>query len=168
MHFPNKATICYLIDSEGRLLLQKKSKGFGKGKWNGPGGKIEKGETPKECVQREVKEETGIEVLKVESRGELEFIFPHKPEDNFYCYVFVARDFQGEPEDKGEGELKWFKKEELPLSRMWDDDRYWLLEMLEGNFVRKRFYFDKNNSVQSHYDIKQNRSLQQGGKNEQC
>jgi hypothetical protein len=106
MHFPNKATICYLIDSDERTLLQKKSKGFGEGKWNGP-------------------------------------------------------------EDKGEGESRWFAKDEIPLDEMWDDNRYWLYEMLEGNFVRKRFYFDENNRVQSHYDIKQKPDLyQQGGKNE--
>ena len=134
-------------------MLQRKSKGFGVGKWNGPGGKIEEGETPAECAQREVLEETGVQPVDPQLWGELEFIFPHKPEDNFYSYVFVSREYHGKPEDKGEGELKWFSKEEIPLEQMWDDDRYWLHEMLEGNFVRKRFYFDGNGRVSSYFNI---------------
>jgi 8-oxo-dGTP diphosphatase len=143
------------MDPDENILLQKKSKGFGEGKWNGPGGKVEEGESPRECVQREVLEETGMEISDAELWGELEFIFPHQQEDNFYCYVFVSRKYQGDPEDKGEGELRWFAKEEMPLDEMWDDDRYWLPEMLDGDFVHKRFYFDRNNRVRSHYDIKQ-------------
>jgi len=153
MDFPNKATICYLIDIRDRVLLQYKSRGFGRGKWNGPGGKIENGESPIECVRREVFEETGIEILNARLLGELEFIFPHNNADNFYSYVFVSYDYRGKPKDKGEGELKWFRKEEMPLAEMWDDDQHWLPEILEGNFVRKRFYFNKNSQVSSYFNI---------------
>lgn len=153
MHFPNKATICYLINDQDEVLLQCKSRGFGKGKWNGPGGKIESGETPEISVKREVWEETGMDVHDLQLTGELEFIFPHKTEDNFYSYVFISHNYQGEPEDKGEGELRWFAKKDIPLEDMWDDDKYWLHEMLEGSFVRKRFYFDENGCVDSYFDL---------------
>jgi 8-oxo-dGTP diphosphatase len=156
MHFPNRATICYLINDKDEILLQHKSRGFGQGKWNGPGGKIELGETPEQAVKREVWEETGLKVLSLEHQGELEFIFPHKREDDFYCYVFISREYKGEPEDKGEGELKWFSKERIPLRQMWDDDKYWLQEALGGEFVRKRFYFNKNGNVDSYFDLSGN------------
>lgn len=119
-----------------------------------PRRKNRKKRNPRECVQREVAEETGLRITDPELQGELEFIFPHKPADNFYCYVFVSRYFRGEPEDKGEGELRWFRKEDLPLEQMWDDDKYWLHEMLTGKFVRKRFYFNVNSKVESCIDIK--------------
>ena len=154
MNFPNQATICYLINENEELLLQYKRKGFGKGKWNGPGGKIETGETPRECVKREVWEETGIRIIEAELKGELEFIFPDNPKNNFYSYVFVSRKFQGDPEDTEEGELRWFYRKDLPWKDMWDDDRYWLYEVLEGNFVRKRFYFKKDGNVDSFCNIK--------------
>ncbi len=153
MHFPNKATICYLINDDNEVLLQCKSKGFGKGKWNGPGGKIEAGETPKACVKREVLEETGVKIIETELWGKLEFIFPYKPEDNFYSYVFVCRDFRGIPADKGEGELRWFSKEKIPWKKMWDDDKYWLDKMLGGEFVEKRFYFNKDGYVDSCFNL---------------
>lgn len=135
--------------------MQCKSKGFGQGKWNGPGGKIESDETPEGSAQREVWEETGMEISELELRGELEFIFPHKTEDNFYSYVFISRNYKGEPEDKGEGELRWFRRNDIPLDKMWDDDKYWLHEMLAGKFVRKRFYFDKDGRVDTYLSLEQ-------------
>lgn len=129
------------------MLLQKKSRGFGVGKWNGPGGKAKDGEAIEDAVIREVEEETGLIIKNLKKIGELEFIFHGRPEWNNLCHVFLCHDFEGEPEDRGEGELKWFKKEDIPLDKMWEDDRYWLKDALNGNFANMRFNFDSEGKL---------------------
>lgn len=154
MHFPYKTTICYILNDKDEVLLQKKRRGFGQGKWNGPGGKIDPGESKEECAVREIREETGIKVIELEEKAYLEFIFPRGQEDsNNQTYVFVATKWQGEPEDKGEGELRWYKTSKLPLDKMWDDDQYWLPQVLAGEKMRKRFYFDEYGKVYKHEGI---------------
>jgi len=137
--------ICYVLDDKGRVLLQKKARGVGQGKWNGPGGKQEPDETIEDSVHREIWEETGLKLLNPEIKGELGFVCPNG--DNFFSYVFVAKEFQGEPRDKGEGELRWFDIEDIPLEKMWDDDKYWLKRLLGGEYVKMKFFFDENGKV---------------------
>ena len=79
--------------------------------------------------------------------GELEFVFKGNEEANNYTYVFICYDWEGESEDKGEGELRWFKIEDIPLDKMWDDDKYWLKPLLGGEYMHKRFYFNKEGKV---------------------
>ncbi len=152
MNFPYKVNICYIINNKGEILLQKKRRGFGKGNWNGPGGKIEAGETPESSTIREIKEETNLTIKNLKKMAEIEFIFPDKSIDN-YCHVFVCTDFKGEPKDMGEGELQWFKKEDIPLDKMWDDDKYWLMDVLSGKYINKRFYFDDQSKVKKQIDL---------------
>ncbi len=147
MRFPYIVNVCYIVNEKGQVLLQFKKRGFGQGKWNGPGGKVELGETPEESVKREVKEETGVVIKNLEKLGELEFIFNEKEEWNNYCYVFVCDEFEGELRDKGEGKLQWFNQEELPFAKMWADDKHWLPDVLRGKYVKKRFYFDQNSNL---------------------
>lgn len=146
MNFPYLANLNYILNDQGEVLLQKKARGFGQGNWNAPGGKLKKGESPEDSARREVLEETGIVIKELEQRGEIEFIFLDESINN-YVYVFVAKEWAGEPKDGGEGELKWFKIEELPLDKMWDDDRYWLPQLLSGKRIHMRFYFDENNKI---------------------
>lgn len=148
MQFPYKTTICYILNDKNEVLLQKKRRGFGQGKLNGPGGKMDPGETKEECAKREIMEETGIKISQMEEKAYLEFIFPPGQEDsNNQTYVFVASKWEGEPEDKGEGELKWYKSSQLPLDKMWDDDQYWLPQVLAGVNIKMRFYFDEHGRV---------------------
>jgi mutator protein MutT len=147
MRFSNITNLCYIINKQGEILLQFKSKGFGQGKWNGPGGKVESGETPEESVRREVKEETGISINHLKKSGDLEFLFKGREEWNNYCHVFVCNKFEGGPKDKGEGKLQWFKREDLPFDKMWADDIHWLPDVLQGRYVKKRFYFDREGNL---------------------
>ncbi len=109
MIFPFIANLCYIFNDKNEVLLQCKSRGFGVGKWNGPGGKQDKGETIKEATSREIKEETGVIVRNLKKMGELEFVFVDNEESNFLTHVFICNDWEGEPKDMGEGELRWFK-----------------------------------------------------------
>lgn len=147
MNFPFIATLSYLINKNNQVLLQYKARGFGMGKWNGPGGKKHQDESIEESARREVKEETDIVMKDIKKAGELEFIFVDNEKDNFLTHVFICRDFDGLPKDSDEGKLKWFKIDELPLNEMWDDDQYWLRPLLNGDFQHKRFYFDKKGKV---------------------
>lgn len=144
--FPYRVNICYLIKG-GEVLLQHKRRGFGQGKWNGVGGKIAPDESPEAGTRREVREETTIAAGPLEKVGTLEFIFTTKPEWNNYCHVYLCREFSGEPADTGEGELKWWPIDAVPLDAMWDDDRYWLPQALAGEKLDMRFYFDAEGKV---------------------
>lgn len=146
MNFPYLVNLTYILNASGEVLLQKKARGFGVGNWNGPGGKIKPGEDLKESAKREVLEETGIIIKDLEQHGELEFIFPDQSINN-HIHVFIAKEWEGEPVDGGEGELRWFKISELPLEKMWDDDKYWLPGLLSGEKIHRRFYFDENNKI---------------------
>ena len=146
MNFPYIVNLNYILNERGEVLLQKKARGFGKGNWNGPGGKLKPGESPAESARREFFEETEIVIKNLEQRGEIEFIFPDQSINN-HMYVFVSREWEGETKDKGEGELRWFKIDELPLDKMWDDDQYWLPRLLAGEKIHMRFYFDENNKI---------------------
>ncbi|MBI4779409.1 8-oxo-dGTP diphosphatase [Candidatus Falkowbacteria bacterium] len=132
--------LCYIINANGEALLQYKRRGFGAGKWNGPGGKIEPGETIERAAVREVKEETGLSVRNLKKMAELEFIFIDKDEWNQAVYVYLTKDYSGEITASEEGELKWFKLDEIPYDKMWVDDPYWLPDILAGKFMKMRFY----------------------------
>lgn len=141
--------LCYIINDD-MVLLQKKSRGFGVGKWNAPGGKKEEKESIKESVLREIKEETDLDVFNLEEIGFHEFIFKDNDKWNNKCYIFKTSSYSGLPKDMGEGELKWFQIENIPLDEMWDDDRFWTKNMLKGRFNNMRFYFSKEGKYLKH------------------
>lgn len=139
-----RATICE-ITKDGKLLLQRKAAGrFGEGKWNGPGGKINYDETPVEGVVREVKEETGLTALDPVLLGNIDFYFGEKERPDWTTFVFKVTEFEGELTPNEEGELRWFRFEEIPYEAMWEDDLYWLPHLLEGKKVTGTFWFDED------------------------
>lgn len=134
--------MCYLKEDEKYLLLHKARERFGGGFWNAPGGKIERGETPKQAAKREILEETGLSVKRLQRAGSLEFYFgPAKRKPDWTAAVFTSEQFSGELRESDEGKLKWFPKESLPLGEMWEDDRYWLPLLLKGIKFRGVFEF---------------------------
>lgn len=147
-------TLCYIINNKDEVLLIRKKRGFGKGKWNGPGGKVENGEVLKNSVIREIKEETNIEVINPIELGYIEFIWPEsKGDSNQRCYIYLVKEFKGEPKESDECLPKWFSFSQIPYEQMWDDDKYWYPEALLGKPVKKRFFFDENNKVLKYKDI---------------
>ncbi len=133
------ATLMFVIMKNQVLLIHKK-RGLGAGKINGPGGKIEHGETPLECAIRETNEELMINPLNVKPAGELFFHAEDMP--RIHGYIFVATDFEGTPQETEEAIPVWFPIDNLPFDKMWDDDRLWLTQILNGQFVRGRFTFE--------------------------
>jgi 8-oxo-dGTP diphosphatase len=121
------------------------NRGISEGKWNAPGGKMEPGETPEQCVLREVLEETGLEIIKLTSHGSLRFHMDGKEELSFVVYIFSTRSFKGEVKSSDAGEVRWFDVDNVPYDAMWDDDKYALPLILKGRKFDMDVYFDEKN-----------------------
>lgn len=142
-------TLCYLI-RDGQVLLAMKKRGFGAGKWNGPGGKVEANESIEAACIRETQEETGIMPAKLEARGTVEFVFDGHQDWENVCHVFVATEWTGNACETEEMKPAWFAIEDVPYGEMWADDVFWLDGVLRGGVVNERFYFDESGQVLKH------------------
>lgn len=135
-------TLCYVRKAGKTLMLfrNKKPKDFHEGKWNGLGGKLEMGETPEECVAREVWEESGLTIRDPILHGIL--TFPSFDEiDDWYVFVYSACHFSGELIDSPEGELAWIANADLLNLNLWAGDRIFL-PWLEGDqFFSGKFIY---------------------------
>jgi len=134
-----RATLLFVI-CDGRALLIHKKRGLGAGKINGPGGRIDPGETPHQCAIREVREELLVTPTGVTPEGQLFFQFA----DGFsiHGYVFRATGCLGTPRETDEAVPHWVPLGEIPYERMWADDHVWLPQMLAGRKFIGRFLFD--------------------------
>lgn len=141
---PVKMTLCHIIKGD-KVLLKEATRGISKGKWNGPGGKMDKGETPVQGIIRETLEETGLRIRKPFYHGKLYFHMNGKRAVTIVGYLFSARKFVGRPRPSEEGPLRWFKIRDIPLEKMWDDDRYWINLLLAGRKFDAHCYYDKGN-----------------------
>jgi 8-oxo-dGTP diphosphatase len=133
------ATLCFIV-KDGSILLIRKKRGLGAGKINGPGGRIDPGETPEQCAVREVQEELEITPLGLQLRGENSFQFVHGY--SLHVYNFVADDFEGIPTETGEAIPLWFPLDNIPYHEMWADDSLWIPHMLKGTYFVGRSIFD--------------------------
>lgn len=134
-----RANLCFIVKDQ-RVLLIRKKRGLGAGKINGPGGKLEPGESALEGAIRETQEEIGVTPLHLEDHGSLHFQFTDGY--SLHCAVFVARDFEGEPIETDEAIPIWFRLDEIPFSEMWEDDQYWLRQVLDGACFDAWFVFE--------------------------
>ena len=119
-------TLCY-IEQDGKYLMLhrvKKDVDANKDKWIGVGGKFEEGESPEDCVRREVMEETGLTLTDFAYRGLVTFV-SDKWEGEF-MHLFTATGFEGTIKDCDEGVLEWISKEDLLRLPMWEGDRIFL------------------------------------------
>ena len=134
-----RATLLFIVREEKILLIHKK-RGFGAGKINGPGGKVDPGETPLESALRETFEELGIKPMGTQASGELHFQF----RDGFslHCTVFLAHDFEGEPQETDEALPFWISLDAIPYNKMWADDRHWLPLLIRGAHFTGYFEFE--------------------------
>lgn len=141
-------TLCYIINDNSEVLLIMKKRGFGAGKYNGPGGKVKAGEDPRQAAVREIKEEVGLEIADPKELGFIEFVWPKGKEDwNQRCHIYLTRNFSGAPCESEECRPQWFALDRIPYDQMWDDDQYWYPDALAGREVKKRFYFDEAGKV---------------------
>lgn len=139
------ATLCYVRRKNETLMLHRVTKedDIHEGKWNGLGGKFESGESPEECVRREIKEEADIELNSARMHGVL--TFPQFDGDrDWYVFVFSSRDFEGTPHDESrEGKLEWIPDEELLDLNLWEGDEYFLRWMQDEPFFSGKFTYEQ-------------------------
>lgn len=133
------ATLMFIV-RDGQVLLIEKLRGIGIGKINGPGGKIDPGETPAECVVRECQEELHITPKQPVKMGELWFAMSDM--EDIHCHVFMAHEFDGVPTPTDEAIPAWTELDQIPWERMWADDPHWLPHMLDGKRFLGKFVFE--------------------------
>jgi 8-oxo-dGTP diphosphatase len=136
------ATLCYLQRAGQTLMIHriKRADDIHLGKWNGLGGKFEPGESPEECVIREVREESGLELREPRLCGLLMFL-------GFKCndwvvFVFTAREFSGELRENHEGYLEWIPDAQLESLPLWPSDHIFLSWIREGKFFSAKFVYE--------------------------
>ena len=142
-----RATLLFILrdhasgDGQEVLLIRKK-RGIGAGKINGPGGKIDPGETPVQCAIRETQEELRVTALDPEERGRLRFQFTDGL--SIHCVVFFADSHTGTATETEEAVPLWTPIDAIPYAEMWEDDQYWLPEALAGRTFEGYFLFEDN------------------------
>ena len=133
------ANLCFVM-RDGQILLIRKKRGLGAGKINGPGGRLEKGETALESAVRETREEVGVTPTDLEHIGELFFQFL----DGYKLHVavFAAGGCVGELCETDEATPIWTDIDKIPYHDMWEDDAHWLPLLLKRKTFRGYFVFD--------------------------
>ena len=135
-------TLCYIEKDDSYLMLHrvKKVNDVNQDKWIGVGGKFEEDETPDECLLREVKEETGLDLKQYQFRGLVTFISDKWETE--YMHLYTATDYEGELKTCDEGELVWVSKKDINSLNIWEGDKIFfdLLDETKEFFTLKLRY----------------------------
>ncbi len=128
----NFTTLCYIEKENKYLMLHRtsKKKDGNKDKWIGVGGHFEEGESPEECLLREVKEETGLELTSYQFRGIVTFISDEWPDE--YMCLYTADKYTGDIGNCDEGELVWVEKGKIMNLNIWEGDKIFLKLLIEN------------------------------------
>ena len=143
----DKTVLCYLKRNDKYLMLfrNKEKDDINFGKWLGIGGHIEKNETKEQAIVREVKEETGLDLLSFQYRGELFF------KDDDYeemIYIFTSDDFKGDLKECDEGTLEYVQKDKIMSLNMWEGDKVFLPKLLNtSEHISLNVYYIKGKLV---------------------
>ena len=137
-------TLC-LLKRDNEILLAMKKRGFGEGRYNGVGGKIEEGETPEQAMIRETEEEISVTPIKYEKVGFIEFDEFYKgKKERVAFHLYIVTEWNGEPTESDEMAPKWFDIQNIPYDSMFPDDKHWLPLILEGKKIHAYFDFDED------------------------
>ncbi len=122
-------TLCYIEKDEKYLMLHRVSKknDLNRDKWIGVGGHFEFGESPEDCIAREIKEETGLDAKKLKFRAVVTFVSDDDITE--YMHLFTCKDFSGEIKECDEGKLEWVEKEKIESLNLWEGDKVFLREL---------------------------------------
>lgn len=126
-------TLCYIERGDKWLMLHriKKENDENHDKWIGIGGKIKPGESPDECLAREVYEETGLTLENPAFRGLVTFVSDEWGTE--YMCLYTAEHFHGTPGDCDEGKLEWIKKSTVPSLPIWEGDKIFFRLLAENS-----------------------------------
>lgn len=143
------STLCY-IEKDGKYLMLHrtiKKNDVNEGKWIGVGGHFEYGESPEECLLREVREETGYTLTSWKYRGIVTFVYGEDTVE--YMSLYTADGFTGEAIECDEGELDWIEKSQIYNLELWEGDKIFfrLLEK-EREFFSLKLVYDTEDVLQ--------------------
>jgi 8-oxo-dGTP diphosphatase len=143
------ATLCYLKKNDKTLMIHriKKENDMHHGKWNGLGGKLNPGESPEDCVIREVREESGLIIRDPLLKGFLTFPRFANDED-WYAFVYVARKIEGQLIESEEGVLKWIDDEHLLNLDLWEGDLIFLPWLERPGIFSGKFIYREGKLVE--------------------
>jgi len=143
-------TECYIQKDNKTLMLyrNKKKDDINQGKWIGLGGKFDAGESPEECLMREVKEETGVLITEYQLRGILTFQVIDTLSEPMYIFVYTASAYEGEVGECDEGTLEWIDTEKILELELWEGDRlFWGWMSEEKGFFSANFKYMQDKLV---------------------
>lgn len=140
-------TLVFLVQDD-QVLLGMKKRGFGVGRYNGIGGKVEPNESIEQALIRESIEEIGVTPIKFEKIAKITFdeFFKGKP-TTLHMHVFIVSLWAGTPTESAEMAPSWFMTNNLPFDQMWPDDPFWLPQILTGTKVIAEFKLDNNDKI---------------------
>ncbi len=140
------------LRKEGEILLAMKKRGFGANRFNGVGGKIESDETIEQALVRECQEEINVTPLKYEKVAEHDFVGKNKDGSKWqmYVHVYFCDKWEGEPVETEEMKPEWFNLQDIPYKNMWQDDEFWLPQVLADSKIFGVFTFDEKDNILSH------------------
>ena len=146
------STLCYIKQNNQTLMLHriKKENDIHKNKWNGLGGKLEPGESPEECVKREVFEESGLIIESPNLHGVITF-----PKfdgiDDWIVFVYTANNFEGNLIECDEGKLDWVSDDQLLNLNLWEGDKIFIPWLTQDKFFSAKFIYEKKKLIK--YDV---------------
>lgn len=141
-------TLCYIRKEDEILMLyrNKKENDINEGKWVGVGGKLEEGESPEECVIREVLEETGLTIKNPKLKAYITFPKLYYGQDEG-MFLFVCDNFSGTIHECNEGTLAWVKEKEILQLPLWQGDHYFFDWIKEPRFTTAKMIYQDDQLV---------------------
>lgn len=142
-------TLCYIEANDSYLMMlrNKKKVDLNKGKWIGVGGHFEEGESPDECLLREVYEETGLTLTEYRLRGIITFISDEW--DSEYMFLYTASSFTGKLIECNEGQLEWIPKKDILSLNLWEGDKAFLKKLFnEDEFFTMKLVYEGDKLVE--------------------
>jgi ADP-ribose pyrophosphatase YjhB (NUDIX family) len=144
---------CFLVRGDDILLAMKK-RGFGIGKWNGAGGKLQNGESIEKSAVREIFEELRVTVFERNLEKVAVLNFEFKNGLRVQAHYYIVRKWMGEPTETDEMAPRWFKQTEIPFDQMWCDDHYWLPRILAGEKLEGKFAFSADTTQVERWSLR--------------
>lgn len=143
-----ETTLCLIVKDDQVLMMyrNKKKNDVHMNKYNGLGGKLERGESKRRGILREVKEEANIKLTNYEYVGKIRFknFGNHKTE---LMYCFVAYEFEGEIAECNEGELSWIDKNDVLSLPLWEGDQYFIMDIINNKKFKGFLHYDGEHVV---------------------